>query len=51
MNANNAEAWASLGLAYEKSGNKAKAVESYNRAMQVNPTSQGARDGLRRLGA
>ena len=49
VNANNADAWASLGIAYEKLGNKSKAVESYNRAMQVNPRNPAARAGLQRL--
>ena len=37
VNNHNADSWANLGVAYEKQGNKSKAVESYNRAMEVDP--------------
>ena len=46
----NAEGWANLGVAYEKQGNRSKATESYNRAMEVDPQNALAREGLRRLG-
>ncbi|MGC2834331.1 MAG: tetratricopeptide repeat protein, partial [Methylocella sp.] len=46
----NAEAWAGLGLAYEKSGNRAKAIESYQRALAFDPNSQTAREGVARIG-
>ena len=49
VDSNNADAWAALGLAYEKQGNKAKAVESYQRAMQVSPNNPIANAGLQRL--
>jgi Tfp pilus assembly protein PilF len=39
-----------LGLAYERQGNRAKAVESYQRALIVDPNSKFSRDGLARLG-
>ena len=45
-----ADQWAYLGVAYEKQGNKIKAMESYNRAMEVDPQNALAREGLRRLG-
>ena len=45
VNSNNAEAWAGLGLAYEKLGNKAKAVESYERATMVAPAIPPPRPG------
>jgi tetratricopeptide (TPR) repeat protein len=44
------DAWAGLGLAYERQGNRAKAVESYQRALVVDTTNKLARDGLARLG-
>jgi cytochrome c-type biogenesis protein CcmH/NrfG len=40
-----------LGLAYEKLGNKAKAVESYERATMVAPSNPAAKAGLLRLGS
>jgi len=40
-----------LGLAYEKLGNKPKAVESYQRAEMVAPNNPMAKAGLQRLGA
>ena len=50
MNNKNAEAWASLGSAYEKSGNKIKARESYMRAKTIDPQNETASGGLSRLG-
>ncbi|MGH6857299.1 MAG: tetratricopeptide repeat protein, partial [Methylocella sp.] len=46
----NPEAWAGLGLAYEKSGNRAKAIESYQRALAFDPNSQLAKEGVARIG-
>ena len=40
-----------MGLAYEKLGNKPKAVESYERATMVAPSNSAAKAGLQRLGA
>jgi tetratricopeptide (TPR) repeat protein len=37
-------------LAYEKSGNRAKAIESYQRALTFDPNSQLAKDGVARIG-
>ena len=51
VNAKNGDAWAGLGLAYEKSGNVAKARESYGRAKLVDPDNRAAAEGLSRLGA
>ena len=47
----NAEAWADLGLAYEKSGNMTKARESYSRAKVIDPGNQIASQGLSRNGS
>ena len=47
----NADAWASLGLAYEKLGNRAKAAEAYSSAASINPGNAEARAGLARVGA
>jgi tetratricopeptide (TPR) repeat protein len=49
VNNRNADAWAGLGQAYERSGDKTKAVESYQRALVVEPNLRPARDGLARL--
>jgi len=46
----NADAWAGLGFAYEKQGNKAKASESYGRALTADPNNRSARDGQSRVG-
>jgi tetratricopeptide (TPR) repeat protein len=46
----NADAWAGLGLAYERQGNRAKAQESYGRALIVDPGNKVARDGQSRVG-
>ena len=45
VDANNADAWAGLGVAYEKQNNKIKAMESYSRAITVDPSNQVAHDG------
>ena len=50
MNNRNAEAWAGLGIAYERKGDRVKASENYNRALVVNPNSALAREGLGRIG-
>ena len=42
--------WANLGLAYERFGNRAKAIESYQRALIVDPHNQLAREGRARVG-
>ena len=46
----NGDAWAGLGLAYEKQGNKTKASESYGRALVVDPGNRVAREGQGRIG-
>ena len=46
----NGDAWAGLGLAYERQGNKPKAVESYGRALVVDPANKAAREGQSRTG-
>ena len=40
-----------LGAAYEKAGNRAKAIEHYQTALSLNPRRKGAKEGLKRLGA
>ncbi|MDB5642952.1 MAG: Tetratricopeptide 2 repeat protein, partial [Hyphomicrobiales bacterium] len=44
------DAWAGLGLAYERQGNRQKATESYQRALVVDPNNKLARDGQSRTG-
>ena len=46
----NGDAWASLGLAYERQGNRQKATESYQRALVVDPGNRIAREGQARIG-
>ncbi|HEY5279383.1 MAG TPA: tetratricopeptide repeat protein, partial [Pseudolabrys sp.] len=46
----NVQAWVSRGLAYERLGDKEKAAGSYARAMNIDQTSQTARDGFERVG-
>ena len=46
----NADAWAGLGLAYERSGNRQKAAESYRRALALAPGNPVAKEGASRLG-
>lgn len=45
----NFEAWALRGQAAEALGNRQDAVRSYNRALQINPSFQPAREGLQRV--
>jgi tetratricopeptide (TPR) repeat protein len=45
----NAQAWTTRGAAYERIGDKAKATESYNRAVTLRPKDDAARNGLARL--
>ncbi len=49
VDSKNAEAWADLGVAYEKSGNNSKARESYSRAKVIDPNNRVASDGLSRI--
>ena len=46
MSTANAVAWAGLGLAYERSGNRAKAQESYQRALVLDPSQPIAKQGM-----
>ena len=50
-NRKNYEAWALRGKAAEALGNKQDAERAYNRALQINPSFQPAREGLRRIGS
>ena len=45
----NADAWAWRGLAYEKLGNRKDAVESYQRATNLDSANKLAREGLARV--
>ena len=45
-----AMAWSARGQAYERLGDKAKAAESYNRALNIRPKDEPARSGLARVG-
>ena len=47
----NADAWANLGVAYEKSGNAVKARESFARAKVIDPRNDLASQGLARIGS
>ena len=49
VNNRNADAWAGLGLAYERMSNREKAIESYDRALVVEPNHKLARDGRARI--
>ena len=50
VNAEDSQAWAGLGFCYDKLNNRAKAVESYSRAIQVDPGNSEARAALQKLG-
>jgi cytochrome c-type biogenesis protein CcmH/NrfG len=43
------QGWVWLGQAYQNSGNRAKATEAYNRALQLNPSQPDALKGLKML--
>jgi len=47
---NSANAWSARGQAYERLGDKAKAAESYGRALNIRPKDDAARSGLARVG-
>ena len=49
VDANNSEAWAGLGFCYEKLDNRAKAIESYQRAVRPILTTRKRRAALQRL--
>ena len=51
VNNKNGKAWAGLGLAYEKQGDRAKAAENYQRALSLDPQDPVAKQGQQRLGA
>ncbi|MNE91670.1 photosystem I assembly protein Ycf3 [compost metagenome] len=48
LDQNIAESWANQALVYEHNGDKAKAANSYSRAVQLDPKYQPAKDGLAR---
>ena len=43
------EGWLGLGLTYERKGEKAKAIENYNRVLVLDPNNSIARQGLSRV--
>jgi tetratricopeptide (TPR) repeat protein len=45
-----ANAWSARGQAYERLGDKARAAESYGRALNIRPKDEAARSGLARVG-
>lgn len=47
---NSAIAWSTRGQIYERLGDKAKAAESYGRALSIRPKDDAARSGLARVG-
>ena len=50
MDNHNASAWAGLGLAYEKKGDRQKAAENYQRALSLNAGEPVAKQGVGRIG-
>jgi len=46
----NAQAWITRGLAYERLGDKAKSAGSYGRAISLRPRDEAARSGFARVG-
>jgi tetratricopeptide (TPR) repeat protein len=46
----NAQIWITRGLAYERLGDKARAAESYGRALNIRPRDEAARSGFARVG-
>jgi Tfp pilus assembly protein PilF len=46
----NGQIWTTRGQAYERLGDKAKAAESYGRAISLRPKDEAARNGLARVG-
>ena len=46
----NAQIWSMRGLAYERLGDKTKAVGSYSRAIALRPKDEAARNGFLRVG-
>ena len=50
VNNKNAEAWALLGLAYEKKGDRRQASENYRRALSLNASEPVAKQGVGRTG-
>ena len=46
----NAQCWSTRGLAYERLGDKTKAVGSYARALNIRPKDEAARSGFARVG-
>src|SRR6266403_2106186 len=46
----NAQVWSTRGLAYERLGDKTRAVGSYARALNIRPKDEAARSGFARVG-
>lgn len=51
INDKDVQTWVWLGQAYQNSGNRAKALEAYNRALALNPAQPDALKGKKTLGA
>jgi tetratricopeptide (TPR) repeat protein len=49
VDAQDVQSWVWLGQAYQNSGNRAKATDAYNRALQLNPSQPDALKGLKML--
>jgi Tfp pilus assembly protein PilF len=47
----NVQIWVTRGLAYERLGDRAKAADSYGRALSLRPKDEPARSGFARVGA
>ncbi len=49
INTKDAESWAWRGLAFERAGKRPEAIESYQRALTVQPSHATAKQGLARV--
>jgi Tfp pilus assembly protein PilF len=49
-NPQNGQIWITRGVAYERLGDRAKAAESYGRAVNLRPQDEAARSGFARVG-
>ncbi len=50
LNPNDALAYANRGATYEKKGAKEQALADFRKALEIDPSDQDAKDGLKRLG-
>ena len=49
-NPNYAITYTNRGYAYEKKGDKDQAIADFRKALEINPSTQDAKDSLKRLG-